>query len=359
MTTIPDLFAPLQLGALQLPHRVVMAPLTRNRAGPGNVPHALNATYYAQRASAGYITSEATQVVPEGQGYPNTPGIHSEAQVAGWRQVTDAVHAAAGRIVLQLWHVGRVSHPIYQPDNQLPVAPSPIAPKGAAYDPDWNKIAYVRPRALELSEIPGIIDGFVRGAENAKRAGFDAVEVHGANGYLIDQFLRDGTNHRTDAYGGSAENRARLLREVTEAVVGVWGADRVGVRLSPLNPANDMKDSDPRTTFAAAARALAPLALAYVHIIEPADTQPEAQVLPTIKPLCGAPIVVNGGYTATTGQAAITERRADAVAFGKLFLANPDLPRRLQLGSQLNAWNQKTFYGGGAEGYTDYPALTD
>jgi N-ethylmaleimide reductase len=347
----------LRLGALELPNRVVMAPLTRNRAAAGNVPQELNVTYYSQRASAGLIISEATQVVPEGQGYPHTPGIHSDAQVAGWKAVTDAVHAAGGRMMLQLWHVGRISHPMFQPGNKLPVAPSAIPPKGQLYGFDWKKVDYVTPRALELSELPGIIEGYAQGARNAKRAGFDGVEIHGANGYLLDQFLRDGTNKRTDAYGGSAANRARLLLEVVEAVVGVWGRERTGIRLSPLNPNNDMTDSDPRTTFATAARGLAGFKLAYVHVLEAVDSSPDTQCLSTIKELCGAPVIANSGYTLETAEAAIREGRVDAIAFGKLFLANPDLPKRLKGRTPLNAWDQATFYGGGAKGYTDYPAL--
>ena len=357
--TVAHLFTPLALGAIALPNRVVMAPLTRSRAGAGNVPTELAATYYAQRASAGLIVSEATQVVPEGQGYPTTPGIHSEEQVTGWRRVTDAVHAAGGRMVLQLWHVGRVSHPVFQPERKLPVAPSAVPPKGQLYGPDWKKIDYVEPRALEPAEIPGIIAAYAKGAENAKRAGFDGVEVHGANGYLIDQFLRDGSNRRTDAYGGSVENRARLLLETVAAVVEVWGSSRVGVRLSPLNPNNDMTDSNPRATFGHAAAALARFELAYVHVLEPVDTPSDKQVLGEIKRLCSAPMIANHGYTQETAEAAIAEGRADAIAFGKLFLANPDLPRRLRTRAPLNAWDMATFYGGSAKGYTDYPALPD
>lgn len=357
--TAADLFTPLALGALRLTNRVVMAPLTRSRAGEGNVPQALNATYYRQRASAGLIISEATQVVPEGQGYPTTPGIHSEEQVAGWKAVTGAVHAAGGRMVLQLWHVGRVSHPTFQPGGALPVAPSAIAPAGQLYGKDWKKIDYVAPRALEISEIPGVIAGYEKGAENAKRAGFDGVEVHGANGYLLDQFLRDGSNQRTDAYGGSVANRARLLLEAIEAVVGVWGADRVGVRLSPLNPNNDMSDSNPQATFSHAARELARHRLAYVHVLEPQATSADQSVLGTIKAVCGAPVIANNGYDLATAQAAIAAGRTDAVAFGKLFIANPDLPRRLKAGAELNVWDAATFYGGGEKGYTDYPALGD
>ena len=352
------LFQPLKLGALALPNRVVMAPLTRCRAAaPGNVPTELMATYYTQRASAGLIISEATQVMPEGQGYPTTPGIHGEAQVAGWRRITDAVHAAGGRMVLQLWHVGRISHPVFQPDGKLPVAPSAVKPKGQLYGPDWKKIDYATPRALDLAEIPGIIAAYAKAAELAKRAGFDGVEVHGANGYLLDEFLRDGTNQRTDAYGGSVENRARLLTEVVAAVVGVWGASRVGVRLSPLNPNNDMADSNPRATFGHAAGALARFKLAYVHVLEPFDQSADTEVLSTVKRLCGAPVIANSGYTRDSAEAAIAAGRVDAVAFGKLFLANPDLPHRLEIGAQMNGWDMPSFYGGTEKGYTDYPAL--
>ena len=352
-----DLFDPISLGDIALPSRIIMAPLTRCRAAAGNVPQDLNVEYYRQRASAGLIISEATQVVPEGQGYPTTPGIHSDAQVAGWKKVTDAVHAAGGRMVLQLWHVGRVSHPVFQPGGGLPVAPSAIPPKGQLYDNTWKKVDYVAPRALELSEIPGVIAGYVKGAQNAKAAGFDGVEVHGANGYLLDQFLRDSTNKRTDSYGGSVQNRAKLLLEVTEAVVRVWGASRVGVRVSPLNPNNDIADSDPKATFGYAARELGKLKLAYVHVLEDVNTPASDEVTSTIKAACGAPIVANLGYTLETARAAIAQGRVDAIAFGKLFIANPDLPKRLKAGGPFNEWDMKSFYGGTEKGYTDYPAL--
>ncbi len=353
-----DLFSPIAFGDIHCPSRILMAPLTRCRAGEGNVPQPINVEYYTQRASAGLIISEATQVVPEGQGYPTTPGIHSDAQVAGWKSITDAVHAKGGRMVLQLWHVGRISHPVFQPGGKLPVAPSAIKPKGQLYDNTWTKVDYVAPRALELSEIPGVIAGYAKGAENAKRAGFDGVEIHGANGYLLDEFLRDGTNTRTDAYGGSVQNRARLMIEVAEAVVGVWGSSRVGIRLSPLNPNNDMADSDPKATFGYAARELARLKLAYVHVLEAIDTPAGDKVTGIIKASCGAPVVANFGYTLETAQAAIREGHVDAVAFGKLFIANPDLPKRLAAGGPFNtAWDMKSFYGGSAQGYTDYPVL--
>src|ERR1700683_3870005 len=268
MTEI-DVFSPFRLGPVALPNRIVMAPMTRNRAGPGNAPTALNATYYAQRAGAGMIVAEASPVSPQGLGYPGTPGIQSAEQIAGWRLVTDAVHAARGRIFLQLWHVGRISHPSLQPDGALPVAPSAIAPAGQAWTLDGMR-PYVTPRALETAEIPGIIAQYRQGAANAKAAGFDGVEVHAAHGYLLDQFLRDKTNRRTDAYGGSAANRVRLLMEVMEAVAEVWGIDRVGVHLSPTNLAfNDISDSNPAETFGTAVRALDRLGLAYLHLVEP------------------------------------------------------------------------------------------
>ena len=351
------LASPVTFGDIALANRIVMAPMTRNRAGTGNVPTDLMATYYTQRASAGLIITEATQVVPEGQGYPATPGIHSDEQVKGWKQVTDQVHAAGGKIVAQLWHVGRVSHSCYQPGGKLPVAPSPLAPAGQVYGADWKKIDYETPRPLELSELPDVVAGFVKGAENAKRAGFDGVEVHGANGYLLDQFLRDGSNKRTDAYGGSVENRARLLLETVEAVIGVWGSNRVGVRLSPHNPYNDMKDSDPRATFGYASKALAPLRLSYVHLIEPFDTPTDQQLLGVFKQTCGAPVITNGDYTREAAEALIASGGADAVAFGKLFLANPDLPHRFDVGADLNPPDFKTFFGGGEKGYTDYPPI--
>ena len=356
----PDLFTPVQLGALTLRNRVVMAPMTRNRAGPGNVPGALAAEYYAQRASAGLIVTEATQVSPQGVGYPGTPGIHSEAQVAGWRRVTDAVHAAGGRIFLQLWHVGRISHPSLQPDGALPVAPSAIAAAGDAFTASGPQ-PFVTPRALETAEIPGIVAQFEAGARHALAAGFDGVEIHGANGYLIDQFLRDGTNRRTDRYGGSLENRARFLLEVTEAVAHVWGPARVGVRISPQSDFNSMSDRDPRATFGHAALALAPFGLAYLHVVEPANALPEGArpLVPDLKEAFGGPLMVNGGYTRALAEAVLARGEADLVSFGSSFLANPDLPLRLARNAPLNAPDPATFYGGTEHGYTDYPALED
>jgi N-ethylmaleimide reductase len=360
MMTALDIFSPFRLGPLLLQNRVVMAPMTRNRAGPGNVPGAMNATYYAQRASAGLIVSEATQVSPQGVGYPGTPGIHSIEQVAGWKLVTEAVHAAGGRIFLQLWHVGRISHPSLQPDGALPVAPSAIAPAGQAMTGEGLK-PFVTPRALETAEIAGIVEDYRRGARNAKAAGFDGVELHGANGYLIDQFLRDGANRRTDRYGGSAENRARFLSEVTEAIVGEWGAERVGVRLSPTNPFNDMADSNPAATFAAAVGALNRFGLAYLHIVEPIAGDPvaagEMPDLRFFRTIWRGALMGNKGYDLSRANVAIRDGTADLVSFASLFLANPDLPERFRLGGPFNPPDRKTFYGGAAAGYTDYPPL--
>ncbi|MBD2099644.1 alkene reductase [Leptolyngbya sp. FACHB-261] len=357
-----SLFSPIQLGAYTLPNRIVMAPLTRNRAGAGNVPGPMNVTYYTQRASAGLIITEASQVTPEGQGYPYTPGIHSAEQVAGWRTITDAVHAQGGRIFLQLWHVGRISHPSFQPDGALPVAPSAIAPEGTVYTFTGPQ-PYVTPRALETAEIPGIVGQFRQGAANALAAGFDGVEIHGANGYLIDQFLRDRTNHRTDEYGGSVENRARLLLEVTEAVVGVWGGNRVGVRLSPTSTFNDMSDSNPQATFSYAAEALNRFGLAYLHLLETSeqDIKHGGTSLPTsyFRPIFKGLLMVNWAYTKELAEAALSRGDADLVSFGKLFIANPDLPERFRLDAPLNEPDPSSFYGGDEKGYIDYPFLKD
>lgn len=355
-----DLLSPFQLGPLHLPNRVVMAPMTRNRAGPGNVPHALNAIYYAQRAGAGLIVSEATQVSPQGQGYPGTPGIHSAEQVAGWKLVTEAVHAAGGRIFLQLWHVGRISHPSLQPGGALPVAPSAIAPAGQAWTLDGMK-PYVTPRALETLEIAGVIEDFRRGALHAREAGFDGVELHGANGYLVDQFLRDGTNKRTDRYGGSALNRARFLIETTEALIAVWSAARVGVRLSPTNPYNDVADSNPAATFASAVGELNRFGLLYLHIVEPSVGDPipagESPDIRFFRKLWRGALIANKGYDRERANAVIRDGMADLVSFAALYLANPDLPERFRRGAAFNPPDRKTFYGGGAPGYTDYPFL--
>lgn len=356
-----DLFSPIQIGSNHLTNRIVMAPLTRMRASTGNVPTAMNATYYEQRASAGLIITEATQVSPQGQGYAGTPGIHSQAQIEGWRLVTDVVHARGGKVFLQLWHVGRISHPSLQPNGALPVAPSAIAAKGEAATYEGMK-PFVTPRALETEEIPGIVNQFRQGAKNALEAGFDGVEIHGANGYLLDQFLRDVTNKRTDEYGGSIENRARLHLEVTEAVVGVWGSDRVGMRLSPSGTYNDMSDSNPKATFGYLVEALNRFNLAYLHLTEAdgADVRHGSTPIPTkyFRPLYRGTLMVNNGYTSASGNAAIADGDADLVAFGKAYIANPDLPERFRLGAPLNSPDFDTFYGGSEAGYTDYPALT-
>ncbi len=362
------LFSPLQLGDVTLRNRIIMAPLTRMRSKqPGNIPHALNAEYYAQRASAGLIISEATQVSQQGQGYPATPGIHSAEQVEGWKLVTDSVHSKGGRIFLQLWHVGRISHSSHQPNNGLPVAPSAITPTGKLFTADWKQAAYETPRALETAELADIVSDFAKGAQNAKDAGFDGVEVHGANGYLLDQFLQDGSNTRTDNYGGSIENRARLLLEVTDAAIGVWGKGRVGVRLSPYGTFNDMSDSDPVALFTYILEQLSQRGIAYVHMIEPRSTSAGgndavATDMPSTSELFrthfkGA-FISAGGYTPEGAAEAVLEGAADAVAFGRSYIANPDLPERIKSGAALNPYNRATFYGGAEKGYTDYPFLS-
>jgi N-ethylmaleimide reductase len=355
------LFTPFDAGALRLPNRMVMAPMTRNRAGSGGVPTPLMARYYRQRATAGLIVTEGTQVSLEGVGYPGTPGIHTGEQVAAWRQIVDEVHSAGGRIVLQLWHVGRISHPSFQPSGALPIAPSAIRPDGQAFTAEGLQ-PFQTPRALETQEIDGVVQQFAAGARRAKEAGFDGVEIHGANGYLIDQFLRDGSNCRTDQYGGSLAHRLRFLLEVTEAVVDVWGEGRVGVRLSPTSPFNDMRDSDPVSTFSAAARALSGQRLAYLHVIEAGPGNANAtfasaapRTLPSIARAFHGPLIVNDGYTAETAEATLVRGEADLVSFGSPFLANPDLVERFRAGLPLNAPDRSTFYGGDERGYTDYP----
>lgn len=356
----PTLLSPTRLGALDLPNRVVLAPMTRSRAGAGNAPTDLTVRYYVQRASAGLMITEATQVTPLGAGGPNTPGIHDAHQVVAWRRVTDAVHRAGGRIVLQLWHAGRASHPALRPDGELPVAPSAIAIEGDAYV-NGRRVPHVTPRALALEEIPEVVARFRRGAELALDAGFDGVEIHGANGYLLQQFLEDGSNRRTDAYGGSIENRARLLLEVTDAVAAVWGPERVGVRLSPKNPYQSMHDSDPEALYAYVAQELGHRKLGYLHVVEPGESLVpgggRGSTSRFLGTLFGGAVITNGGYDRESGEAAVASGAADLVAYGVLFLANPDLPRRFALGAPLNAADPATFYGGGAEGYIDYPAL--
>lgn len=351
-----DLFSPLTVGSLQLPNRIVMAPMTRSRAGENGVPSDLAVTYYEQRASAGLIISEASQVSAQGKGYPSTPGTYTDAHTAGWRKITDAVHAKGGRIVLQLWHVGRIALSSVQENGATPVAPSAITPAGKNFAGE----DYVQPRALELSEIPDVVRQFVAGAQHAKSAGFDGVEIHGANGYLLDQFLRDGTNQRTDHYGGSIENRARLLLEITEAVIAVWGKDRVGVRLSPLGAFNDMHDSDPLATFTYAAQKLSDLGIAYLHVIDPKTAEPAPGSQPIAAALRNAfkgAFMLNGGYNRETANADIASGAADLISFGTPYIANPDLVERFRAGAALNAPDPATMYGGSAAGYIDYPAL--
>lgn len=355
-----DLFTPYQLGPYQLHNRFVMAPMTRNRAGEGNAPQAMNVKYYRQRGTAGLIVSEGSQISPGAVGYPATPGIHSPAQIAGWKQVTEAVHDRGSRIFLQLWHCGRVSHPSLLPGGALPVAPSAIRPEGNAFTAQ-GLVPFVTPRALETSELPGIVAEYRQAAQNALAAGFDGVEIHAANGYLLDQFLRDGSNQRTDRYGGSMENRCRLLLEVAGAVSGVWGADRVGVRISPLNPFNDMHDTDPQRTFEAVARALSPLGLAYLHVMESAigsSKHPRQEFdFRKLRVAYGGTYIANGGYDKARANAVLAGGQADLVAFGVPFIANPDLPERYAKNAPLNAPDQATFYGGDEKGYTDYPPM--
>jgi N-ethylmaleimide reductase len=357
----PDLFTPVRLGAIKAPNRIVMAPLTRMRAGPGRVPTPLMAEYYAQRAAAGLIVSEATAISRQGTGCPNAPGIYTPGQAAGWRQVTDAVHQAGGRIFLQLWHMGRISHPSFQPEGGLPVAPSAIAPRSGQVLTENGLQAYVTPRALKKEELPGIVAQYAAAAQRAKFAGFDGVEIHNANGYLLDQFLRDGTNQRTDEYGGPVRNRARLTLEVVVAVTKVWGADRVGIRFSPGGVFNDMHDSNPLKTFSHVLHELNRFKLAYAHLIMSTedDLKHGAVPVPLValrKEFQGSLIVANG-FNRATGTQALAEDLADAVAFGRLFIANPDLPERFRLNSSLNPLDEATLYGGAEKGYTDYPAL--
>lgn len=350
--TTPTLFDPLQLGSLTLKNRIVMAPLTRCRASEGRVPNALMADYYRQRASAGLILSEATSVTPMGVGYPDTPGIWSDEQVQGWKLVTDAVHQQGGLIFLQLWHVGRVSDPYYL-NGELPVAPSAVKPAGhvSLLRPMKD---FETPRALTLDEINEVIAAYRQGAINAKAAGFDGVHVHGANGYLLDQFLQDSTNLRTDAYGGSLENRARLLLEVTDACIEVWGKDRVAVHLAPRMDAHDMKDSQPADTFGYVARELGKRQIAFISTREHAA---DDSLTPMLKQQFGGVVIANEQFSKAQANAWLAEGKADAVAFGVPFIANPDLPARLQQDAALNPPRKELFYAKGAEGYTDYPSL--
>jgi 2,4-dienoyl-CoA reductase-like NADH-dependent reductase (Old Yellow Enzyme family) len=346
------LFQPLRAGALTFPNRIMMAPLTRCRASAGRVPNAMMAEYYTQRAAFGMILSEATAVSPMGVGYPNTPGIWSDEQVEGWKLVTDAVHQAGGKILLQLWHVGRISDPIYL-NGELPVAPSAIAASGHVSLVRPLK-EFVTPRALDNGEIPGIVEEYRKGAENAKAAGFDGVEMHGANGYLIDQFLQDSSNHRDDEYGGSIENRARFLLEVADAVISVWGVDRVGCHLAPRGDAHGIGDSDLSAVFHHAARELGKRKLAFLCARESFD---QPSLGPSLKKAFGGVYIANEGFTAESAREAIASGTVDAVAFGKSAIANPDLVERIRTGAPLNAPDPSTFYGDGPVGYTDYPFL--
>lgn len=345
-----SLFNPLTIGALELPNRIIMSPLTRSRAGSERIPNDLMAEYYTQRSSAGLIISEATSVTPMGVGYADTPGIWSEKQVEGWKKITNAVHQAKGRIFLQLWHVGRISDPMFL-DGEMPVAPSAVRPQGHVSLVRPQK-PYVTPRALQTEEIGGIVDAFRTGAENAKKAGFDGVEIHGANGYLLDQFLQDSTNKRTDEYGGSLENRARLMLEVTDAVVSVWGADRVGMHLAPRGDAHDMGDSDLLATFTYVAEQLKKRNIAFICARE---AMRDDWFAPILKKSFGGVYIANEGFTKETAEDVVAKGNADAVAFGQLFIANPDLPYRFKTGEPLNVPDTSTFYAGADKGYTDYP----
>ena len=369
----PHLFSSLQVGSYRLAHRVVMAPLTRMRADRSSfAPRPLNAEYYAQRATpGGLLIAEATPVMMAGRGNPGVPGIYSEAQIQGWRGVVDAVHAKGGLIFLQLWHVGRVSHSSFQPGGVLPVAPSavPITGEGMlAMTSDGKMVPYETPRALQTEEVGQVVEAFRQAAVNARQAGFDGVEIHGANGYLLEQFLQSHTNLRTDKYGGSIENRARLLLEITQAVIAVWGANRVGVRLSPYGVANGSGEAEPMPLYSHVVKALDQLGLAYLHFIEPRSSGagraevnwqnvPSAMVL--FRPLWRGVLIAAGGFTGETAEAAVAQGHADAIAFGRIFISNPDLPQRLQHGFPLTPYNRATFYGGEAAGYTDYPVYSE
>jgi N-ethylmaleimide reductase len=365
------LFQSYRLGPFNLPHRFVMAPLTRSRARqPGNVPSSLAACYYAQRASAALIISEATQVSMQGQGYAWTPGIHSREQVEAWHRVTKAVHEERGLIFNQLWHVGRISHPALQPDNMLPVAPSAIIPQGKAFIEnergEGELVPFVRPRALDIEEMPYIVGQYERAASNARAADFDGVEIHAANGYLLDQFIESGTNRRTDTYGGPVANRTRLLFEIAEALIPIWGPDRIGVRLSPLGKLNDIHDANPEATFGYVAERLSDYGFTYLHIVNPAMGQmqngeePDPQALGMVKLIrrkYKGTLIVTGGFRTDSAERWLREGFADLIGFGRKFIANPDLPERLHFGAPLNVDDPTTYYGGGEKGYTDYPSL--
>jgi len=357
--TASKLFEPYKLGSITLSNRIAMAPLTRNRAINGMVPNPLAIEYYGQRASAGLLITEASQVSQQGQGYQDTPGIYSPEQIAAWRKVTDRVHERGGRIFIQLWHVGRISHTSLQPNGGAPVAPSAIQAKTKTFvGGAFTDVS--APRALELGEIPGIVDSFKRGAANALTAGFDGVEIHGANGYLLDQFAKDGSNKRNDAYGGSIENRAKLMLEVAKAVAAEAGADRTGIRISPVTPANDVSDSNPQPLFDHIVDGLNAEKLVYIHVIEGATGGPR-DIAPfdyaSLRKRFSGTYIANNGYDLALANKVLAANEADLIAFGKPFISNPDLVERLKTGAPLNAPDKATFYGGGAKGYTDYPAL--
>jgi len=357
---LEKLFTPAKLGRYTLPHRIVMAPLTRSRsAQPGDIPQDINVKYYAQRASAALIITEASQISPQGKGYAFTPGIHSAEQIAGWKKITDAVHQQGSKIFIQLWHVGRVSHSSLQPDNQLPVAPSAIAVEGQAFTYDGMKDFEI-PRALETVELAGIVEQYRQAARNALAAGFDGVEIHAANGYLLDQFLKDGTNKRSDSYGGSIENRVRLTLEVVAAVTEILGGDRVGIRLSPTGTFNSMSDSDPQSLNDYLVAQLNPYQLAYIHLVERfAGSEDGGFHFNRLRELFNGAYIANGGYTGELAEQSLLTDRADFVAFGAPFIANPDLPARLKQGAPLAEADPDTFYGGDEKGYTDYPTLEE
>jgi len=362
------LFSPLNVGAYALKHRVVMAPLTRMRASATDaIPSPFAAEYYGQRASeGGLIITEATQISVQGKGFPQTPGIHSDRQTAAWREVTDAVHARGGVIFLQLWHTGRISHSSHRYDAALPVAPSAIQPAGEAYGADFKSYPFEIPRALTLNEIPAVVDEFRQAANKAKAAGFDGIEIHAANGFLIDQFLQDKTNVRSDQYGGSISNRMRFLLEVLAVVKESYSSREIGVRLSPFGKLGDIGDSAPLQLFHEVIQVLSTYNLAYLHLIEPRAnvglneeqdlSQPES-VCAMFREVFNGPLIASGGFTKASAETLIAKGHADAVAFGRTFIANPDLPYRLSIDAPLTPYNRTTFYGGGAEGYTDYPTL--
>jgi len=355
-----SLFSAEKLGNLKLPHRIVMAPLTRSRSSqPGDIPNDMNALYYQQRASAALIISEATQISPQGKGYAFTPGIHSEEQIQGWKKITDKVHQQDGRIFQQLWHVGRVSHSSLQPDNALPVAPSAIPVEGQAFTYE-GMLDFETPRALETEELASIVEQYRQAAINAKQAGFDGVEIHTANGYLLDQFLKDGTNKRTDNYGGSFENRSRLTLEVTRAVSEVWVGDRVGIRISPTGTFNTMSDSNPQPLFNYLVAELNQFNLAYLHVVERfGDFPSEDFDFNALRSIFNGAYIANGSYTGESAEQSLKSGQSDFVAFGVPFIANPDLPERMKQGADLNQPDPDTFYGGDAKGYIDYPSLSE